>query len=106
MTSDARSDKTWKPLARALLIVGLAGLAVVPVMFTFLMIYYSAVRPHSPQPSVGWTARLQHTAGAYGTESENARLVGLFFGTQPIATLAALGGAITTYKLGWDPRRK
>jgi hypothetical protein len=100
------SERFWRVLSRALLIVGAAGFVVLFVISVSLEIYYQAVRPHTPQPSAGWTVHLHWGAGAYGSEEEDARLVRLqLWGLLP-GTLAALGAAIKIYKLGWDPRLK
>jgi hypothetical protein len=106
MAADARSERLWKPLSRALLIVGVVGFLVLQIVTTALAIYYQAVRPHTPQPAVGWTVHLHWGAGVYGTGDEDARLVRLFNWTLLPATLASSGAAIKIYKLGWDPRRK
>jgi hypothetical protein len=65
-----------------------------------LLAYYSANRPHVPEPEHGWTVGLRWTHPvSYGTEQDEKRsqwLFNLFF---PSGGLIALAELIRIYKL-------
>jgi hypothetical protein len=68
-----------------------------------LTFYYSATRPHSPHPDLGWTVALHWTHPAsYGTAQEESRLASLFWCFLPFGLLIAVGEAIRIYILGRD----
>jgi hypothetical protein len=92
--------KRWRVLARVLKIVGAVGFVAVFVYSMALISYYSAKRPHVPQPERGWTVGLTWTHPAsYGTRQEESRLQWLAWWSVPLFGLMALGEAIKIYKL-------
>ena len=76
------------------------GLRSVFSLWIMLISYYTAERPHAPQPEHGWTVGLEWTHPvSYGSEQDEKRLqwfFGLFF---PSFGLIALGEMIKIYKL-------
>jgi hypothetical protein len=95
-----RTAKKWRVLSLVLKVIGVVGCVVT---FGFLMVlisYYSAKRPHAPQPERGWTVGLTWThPPSYGTVQEENRLFWLHWWFVPSFGLIALGEAIKIYKL-------
>jgi hypothetical protein len=94
------SAKGWRILARILRIVGAVGYVVIFLYSIALISYYSAKRPHVPQPQRGWTVGLTWTHPAsYGTAQEESRLQWLRWWSVPLFGLIALGETIKIYML-------
>jgi len=90
----------WRVLSRILKVMGAAGFLATFALLLFLTGYYSAKRPHSPQPELGWTVPLTWThPTSYGTAREEGRLDWLHWWGLPCFGLIALGEAIKIYIL-------
>ena len=95
------TENKWRLLAKALRFLGFAGCIAILVLLSSLVAYYSATRPHVPQPALGWTVRLYWsiTPPSYGTAHENACLLLLFRLFIPFFAIIAFAEAIRIYKL-------
>jgi hypothetical protein len=90
----------WRMCARVSTAMGTLGCIVMAGSLLFLIAYYSANRPHNPQPHRGWTVALSWThPTSYGTAREQDRLWWLHFLFIPSFVLVLLGPAIKAYKL-------
>ena len=95
-----RAARQWRICARLLKIIGTLGCFVTFGLSFFLIAYYSAKRPHDPQPERGWTVGLSWThPTSYGTAEDEGRLQWLSFWFIPSFGLIALGEATKAYKL-------
>lgn len=95
-----RTAQKWRTLSRVLKFIGAVGFAATFTCFIFFTNYYSAKRPHTPQPERGWTVGLTWThPPSYGTAQEENRQQWLLWWAFPLFGLLALGEAIKIYKL-------
>jgi len=92
---DSQTAKKWRVLSRGLKVVGAVGCIVTFGLSMGLISYYSANRPHAPQPGRGWTVGITWThPPSYGTPSEESRLLWLSWSFFPFFGLGALSEAI------------
>lgn len=90
----------WRLLARLLKVIGATGYVLSFTYSLILTSYYSAKRPHVPQPERDWTISVEWThPPSYGTAKEANRFKLLFQLCLPFFGLIALGEAIKVYKL-------
>jgi hypothetical protein len=76
------------------------GCVVTFLWLTLLISYYTAKRPHAPQPERGWTVGLEWTHPvSYGTTQEESRILWLHLAFLPFFGLVALAEIIKIYKL-------
>ncbi|HXN98249.1 MAG TPA: hypothetical protein VN881_04200 [Candidatus Acidoferrales bacterium] len=95
-----RTAQKWRTLSRVLRVIGAVGFTATFAFLMFLTAYYSAKRPHTPQPERGWTVVLTWThPPSYGTAQEENRQQWLLWWAFPLFGLLALGEAIKIYKL-------
>jgi hypothetical protein len=94
------SSDNWRFVAKSLRIIGVVCCIVVFVSHFALLAYYSANRPHVPEPEHRWTVGLRWTHPvSYGTEQDERRSQWLFELFFPSGGLIALGEMIKIYKL-------
>ena len=94
------SANRWRLFARVLKVMGGAGFVLSFTYSLILTSYYSAKRPHVPQPERDWTISIEWThPPSYGTAEEANRVKLLFQLCLPFFGLIALGEAIKIYKL-------
>ena len=74
------------------------------LLLTSFTLYYSATRPHSPNPELGWTVELNWThPTSYGTPQDQSLLITIFWlGFMSVVPIA-LGEAIRIYVLERTP---
>src|SRR5712692_5610569 len=97
---DPGTAKKWQVLSRVVRTVGALSFVLSFVYSMVLISYYSAKRPHGPQPERGWTVGLSWTHPlSYGTAQEENRLQWLFWWSLGSFCLIAVGEAIRIYKL-------
>lgn len=75
------NEESWRFIAKALRLIGGVGGLVDWFFYLLLIAYYSLTRPHVPQPDRNWTVQFRWSFShpSYGTASENAFLMCLFF---------------------------
>jgi hypothetical protein len=96
----ADTAQRWRVLARTTKIIGAMGFVVISLWLMLLISYYTAKRPHAPQPERGWTVGLEWTHPvSYGTKQEESRILWLHWSVLPFFGLVALGEIIKIYKL-------
>jgi len=95
------AEKHWRFFHKAFRYLGCVGTIVIGVMSMALISYYSANRPHVPQPEHGWTVPFNWSFSypSYGTAQENDRLISLFWWGISFGIFFAIGEAIRIYKL-------
>ena len=97
---NSQAAARWKLLSRALKIIGAAGCIVTFALSIGLAQYYSAKRPHTPQPKLGWTVGLTWThPPSYGNHGEEDRLHWVFDCFFPFFGVILLSEGIKIYKL-------
>jgi hypothetical protein len=96
----ATATDNWRFVAKFLRIIGVVCCVVFFISDFALLAYYSANRPHVPEPEHGWTVGLRWTHPvSYGTEQDERRSQWLFELVFPSGGLIALGEMIRIYKL-------
>lgn len=95
------TEKHWKFLYKVFRYLGCVGTIVIGVVSTALIGYYSANRPHVPQPDHKWTVPFNWSFNcpSYGTAQENARLISLFWWGISFGIFFAIAEAIRIYKI-------
>ena len=98
------TENRWKSLSRILRYMGFSGCAIVFLTLHSLVIYYSATRPHRPQPDCGWIVPLYWSLSgtSYGTVNENSFLLWLHWWFFPFFMLIGISECIRIYKLKGD----
>jgi hypothetical protein len=96
--------KQWTLMANVLRYVGCGLFLIQFISLLLLDVYYSAKRPHTPQPEFGWTVELRGVkpAPTYGTPQDQARMDQLFFFMIAALIPIAAGECIFIYKLNID----
>jgi hypothetical protein len=96
------TEKMWRIIYKMLRFAGFAGCATTFLLLTALTGYYSANRPHVPQPEREWTVQLYWSVAppSYGTVAENELLLTVFWSGIVFFLVIAIGEAIRIYKLG------
>jgi hypothetical protein len=94
------NNDNWRFVAKFLRIIGVVSCIVFLISHSALLAYYSANRPHVPEPEHGWTVGLRWTHPvSYGTEQDDRRSLWLFDLLLPSGGLIALEEMIKIYKL-------
>ena len=96
------TEQRWRIIYKIVRLAGAAGCVSTFLLLVVLTGYYSANRPHVPQPEHGWTVRLNWSVAppSYGTVAENELLLKVFWSFLPFFLVIAIGEAIRIYKLG------
>jgi hypothetical protein len=98
MTPD--TSHRWSVLSRLFKAIGAIGCVGVFLWLAFLIGYYTARRPHVPQPEQGWTVGLTWThPTSYGSAQEESRMIWWHGAFLAFFGLAAVGEMINIYKL-------
>lgn len=92
----------WSLVRKILFYGGFVGCGVDFILSLGLIAYYSANRPHLPEPTRGWIVRLKWSLSppSFGTVDDNALLLALFHWFFAFFMLIALAEVIRIYKLG------
>jgi hypothetical protein len=94
------SNDNWRFVAKLLRIIGVICCIVFTISHFAVLAFYSANRPHLPEPEHGWTVGLSWTHPvSYGTQQDERRSQWLFELVFPSGGLIALGEMIRIYKL-------
>ncbi len=99
MTAVSLSERSWRSIAKSLIISGAVSCAILFVLQVVLLVYYSETRPDVPRPEVGFTVGLTWTHPVrYGTKQEERRSQWLFELFFPGFALIAAGEMVKIYK--------
>jgi hypothetical protein len=100
-----RRNVIWKYFSKGLKLLGGVWYVGLFSVHLYLIFHWRAVRPYSPNPSLGWTVQLPWCLGAYGSPQE-AHLLNALFSWLTVPFMMIMASlAIDYYKFGIMPFR-